>query len=270
LLGLGLCLAFASLGDAVDPAAHFKATMFAPGLAVVLGAWAAGRVLRDRGRMLGTLADAVAGLEEERQQLARTALAAERMRVARELHDAVAHAMTVIVLQAQAARRVWRNDPKLAAKHTATLRKTVSELISELRAMMVLLVGGEQSGTERLEDLLERARASGLQVDLEVRGDRASLPLALQHTAYRVLQEALTNVARHAPGADVHVRLDFDCSGLGLEVTNSTPSMSPPASDGSGQGLRGMRERVEASGGRLSAGAQRPGSFSVRAWLPSP
>jgi signal transduction histidine kinase len=269
-VGLVLCLAAGGLGDAVDPAARFSATTIAPGLALIVGAWAAGRVIRDRSRMLGALADAAAGIEDEREQLARAALAAERTRVARELHDAVAHAMTVIVLQAGAARRVWRSDPELAGEHAATLRMTVSELIGELRAMVVELAGGDHAGIDRLDHLLERAETSRSHVDLKVTGDRASLAPALEHTAYRVLQEALTNASRHAPGAEILVHLDFRRSGLALEVANETRSPPPPASDGSGHGLAGMRERVEACGGRLVAGAQPPGRFTLRVWLPGP
>jgi signal transduction histidine kinase len=268
--GLGLCLVAAACGDAVDPAASFDAVTIGPALALVAGAWAAGRVLRDRGRMLERLADTAAGIEEEREQLAAGARTAERTRVARELHDAVAHAMTVIVLQAGAARRVWSSDPALATEHTATMRKTVSELITELRAMMIALAGGEQAGSDQLERLLERAGASGMHVDLEINGNREALAPELEHTAYRVLQEALTNAARHAPGTDIRVRLDFDRSGLVLEVANESPSPPAPAANGPGQGLRGMRERVEACGGRLATGTGPPGRFTVRAWLPSP
>ena len=209
IAGLALCLAVAAFGDAIDPAARFDPVTIGPALALVVGAWAAGRVLRDRGRMLERLADTAAGIEDEREQLASAARTAERTRVARELHDAVAHAMTVIVLQAGAARRVWSSDPALASEHTATLRKTVSELITELRAMMVALAGGEQAGIDQLDRLLERAGASGMHVDLDVNGDREALSPELEHTAYRVLQEALTNAARHAPGTDIRVRLDF-------------------------------------------------------------
>ena len=269
-VGLVLCLAVAGIGEAVDPVARFDPTTVAPDLAVVVGGWAAGRVLRDRNRMLARLADTAVAIEDEREQLAGAARAAERTRVARELHDAVAHAMTVIVLQAGAARRVWSSDPELASEHTATLRETVTELITELRAMIVTLAGGERAGIERLDRLLELAGASGMRVDVEVTGDRGVLAPALEHTAYRVLQEALTNAARHAPGADILVRLDFGRSGVALEVANETRSPPAAATNGPGQGLRGMRERVEACGGRLATGTGTPGRFTVRAWLPSP
>jgi signal transduction histidine kinase len=269
-VGLVLCLAVAGLGYAVDPAAKFEPTTVAPGLALVAGAWAAGRVLRDRNRMLERLADTAVAIEDERPQLAGAARTAERTRVARELHDAVARAMTVIVLQAGAARRVWSSDPELASEHTATLRKTVTELITERRAMIVALTGGERAGIDRLDRLLELPGASGIHVDVEVTGDRGVLAPVLEHTAYRVLQEALTNAARHAPGADILVRMDFGRSGLALEVANETRSSPAAATNGPGQGLRGMRERVEACGGQIATGTGAPGRFTVRAWLPSP
>jgi signal transduction histidine kinase len=269
LVGLGLCLAAAGLADAVDPAAKLNATTVAPGLALAIGAWAAGRVLRDRGQMLGALAETTMEIEHERQQMAHAGRSAERARVARELHDAIAHAMTVIVLQAAAARRVWQSDSELAAQHARTLRKTVSELVTELRTLLQTLDGGYAMRPGRLEQLIERARATGLRVVLEVRGNRESLAPGSQHTAYRVLQEALTNASRHAPGAHVDVRLDFRPSGLALEVVNDIPARpAPNASDGVRQGLSGMRERVQACGGRLEVGPQVSGAFAVRAWLP--
>ena len=267
-VGLVLCLAFTGLADAVDPASSFDPSTVAPGFALVLGAWAAGRVLRDRSRMLGALADTAMAIEREREQLADTALAAERSQVARELHDAVGHAMTVIVLQAGAARRVWTSDPGLAQRHAGTLRATVSELVTELRALLVTLGGGAVR-IGRARQLIERARATGIQIGVEVTGDHASLTPAVEHTAYRLLQEALTNAARHAPGAEVQVRLDFKPSGLNLEVSNDAPRLPAPGTVGSGEGLRGMRERVELCGGRLAAGAEATGGFAVRAWLPN-
>jgi signal transduction histidine kinase len=173
-------------------------------------------------------------------------------------------------LQAGAARRVWNSGPKLVSEHTATLRKTVSELITELRTMIVALAGGEQGEIDRLDRLLERAGSSGVHVDIEVSGDRAVLAPALEHTAYRVLQEALTNAARHAPGAEVLVRLDFGRAGVALEVANETRAPQAATTNEPGQGLTGMRERVEACGGRLATDAGPPGRFIVRAWLPSP
>ena len=109
-----------------------------------------------------------------------------------------------------------------------------------------------------------------MHVDIDVSGDLAALAPELEHAAYRVLQEALTNAARHAPGADIRVRLDFGRSGLALVVGNELPSPPAAAATGAGQGLRGMRERVETCGGRLATGTGPPGRFTVRAWLPSP
>lgn len=268
--GLALCLAAAGLADAVDPAAKFNPTTVAPALALIIGAWTAGRVLRDRSRMLGALTDTAMAIEHEHEQLAQTARVSERARVARDLHDTVAHAMTVIVLQAGAARRVWENDPDLAHQHAGTLRNTVSELITELRAMALALDRPTAASVMGLERLIERARTSGLHVHLEVNGDRLALDPGLQQTAYRVLQEALTNAARHAPGTDVEVRIAFDASGVALEVSNQVPVMAAPETQGGGHGLRGMRERVESCGGRLTAGPDASDRFIIQAWLPSP
>jgi signal transduction histidine kinase len=268
--GLGLCVAqFVGLA-VVDPAAKLDATTVAPGLAIAVGTWIAGQVLRDRTRLLGALADAAVGIEDERERIGRAALATQRAKVARELHDAVAHAMTVIVLQAGAARRVWESDPELAREHAATLKDTVSEVITELRGMMVALGAGNGHASADLERLVRRAERSGMRVQLEIAGDRSRAEGDVGHTAYRVLQEALTNAARHAPGADVLVRLEFEPSALTVEVANRLPALAPRPTEGAGHGLRGMRERVEGCGGRLFAGARPAGGFAVRAWLPCP
>jgi len=269
-VGLALCLAATGLADTVDPSTSFDPSTVAPGFALVVGAWTAGRVLRHRSRMLSALADTADAIEDERASMARAAVAAERARAARELHDAVAHAMTVIVLQAGAARRVWDSNPELAAQHVEILHETVRQLVAELRAMLVELGAGNDADTTGLEQLIERARAAGLHVNLGVTGERGPLPPPIQHTGYRILQEALTNAARHAPGADVLVKLDFRCTGLALEVSNQASALVDASVDGSGQGLTGMRERVEACGGWLAAGAQPPDRFAVQAWLPCP
>jgi signal transduction histidine kinase len=268
--GLALCVGqFVGL-PAMDPVAKLHPTTVAPGLAIAVGALVAGGVLRDRTRMLAALADTAVGIEDEREQLARSALATERARVARDLHDAVGHAMTVIVLQAGAARRVWESHPRLAREHAAALRDTVSDVVTELRGMLVELGSGNQHGPAQLEQLVRRAERSGMRLEVEVAGDPSRVASALEYNAYRVLQEALTNAARHAPGAGVLVRLDYQPSGLAVEVVNERPTLTPLRTDGSGHGLRGMRERVEGSGGRLSVGAGPAGGFAVRAWLPSP
>jgi signal transduction histidine kinase len=181
--------------------------------------------------------------------------------------------MTVIALQAAAARRVWSSDPGLASQHAVTLRQTTADLVRELRETLVLLGTDDDTGAAAFGELVDRANASGVHVSIETTGDHAALEPALRHAAYRVLQEALTNAARHAPGADVAVRLDVDDAGLALAVCNPVPAASrlatpAAAGAGSGRGLIGMRERVEGCGGRLLAGPVAPGGFAVQAWLP--
>jgi len=161
-----------------------------------------------------------------------------------------------------------RNPSAPTIRRTETVPRP--ELITELRAMIVTLAGVERAGIDRLDRLLELAGASGIHVDVEVTGDQGVLAPALEHTAYHVLQEALTNAVRHAPGADILVRLDFGRSGLALEVANETRSPPAPATSGPGQALTGMRERVEACGGRIATGTGTPGRLTARAWLPSP
>ena len=272
VLGLALCLATAVLASAAHPGGLPAGSDLVAACAVAVGSWVAGRVLRAGATTLAE--SAAAAVAEEQRQLAelRAALGADRARVARDLHDAVGHAVTGIVLQATAAARVWETEPALAARHVADLRGTLAEALDDLRPLVasVALDDPESPGLAALAELVDHAGACGLSVRAVVDGVAVPLDPELDTVAYRVLQEALTNAARHAPGATVLVRIGYRPDSLTLSVT-STPS--PPgtgATGGSGHGLRGMAERVASRAGQLRAGATTTGGFEVYAVLPVP
>ena len=285
------CLFCVFLCVVLDPAAHFGQVGAVPAAAFVLACWAVGRLLRDGSRLLTALAETAASVREENAASARRAVAGERLRIARELHDAVGHALTTIVMQATAARRVWDSDPPLARQHVATLRAITAQTTSELHELVLSAAvdGGEAPpGLAGIRALATRASACGLPVELHADGAETQLPPDATRAAYRIVQEAITNAARHAPGASIQVRALYNLEGLALEISNE-PSPWPPhqhnkAADGGqqaarqaagntrtgGHGLRGMHERAAGCGGTVTAGSRPDGGFTVRAYIPGP
>jgi signal transduction histidine kinase len=267
------CLATTLLAAVVDGVVRWSDV--ASSAVFVVGSWIAGRVLATTARAL--VAEARAGsLEHDRQAAAvRAALDADRARVARELHDAVGHAMTAIVLQASAAVRVWHTDAALAAEHVAALRRTVAEALDGLRPLVaeVAIDGGQAPGMAAVPGLIDRARACGLRVEADLADHltgSAWVDPTRDAVAYRIVQEALTNAARYAPGSRVALRLSTGTAEMVVTVDNDRPPYGPVESGGSGQGLRGMAERVGDCGGTLEAGPTPAGGFHVHAVLPAP
>lgn len=200
------------------------------------------------------------------------AISDERARIARELHDIVAHSVGVIVVQAGAAEQVVEDDPEFARRALATIRTTGSGALTEMRRLVGMLRDpaleqdlAPQPGIAALPDLVAAARGSGLEVDLEVTGARPQLPAGLDLTAYRVVQEALTNVRRHSRATAARVAMDFGRETLEIRVTDAGPALRPEGEPG--HGLVGMRERVALFGGRVETDAGKDG-FTVRAVLP--
>ncbi|MDF5756301.1 sensor histidine kinase [Spongiactinospora sp. TRM90649] len=235
----------------------------------VTGAWTAGRLLRSREVRLHESEERVA-------ERARQAVAAERLRIARELHDVVAHSLSIIAVNAGAAVEVGRHDSERARAHLDAVATTAREALAEMRHVLEALRGEDddalapQPTLDRLPELVEQARAGGLPVRLSVRGQRRTLPPGVELTAYRVAQEALTNVRRHAGPAETEVRLTYGTAELDLEVTNDAPPgrADAPLGDGPGHGLVGMRERARLYGGALHAGPSGHGGYRVRLSLP--
>lgn len=240
---------------------------------VIGGAWGAGRALRSRRFLIDDLRRTTVELERSREQLAERAVAGERLRIAQEIHDVIAHSVTVMLVQAEAAERVLPlvDDNTFAAEAVRAVQDSGRQALSELRQLLgVLRPEGRPNTapTPGLRDLAALAasyRAAGLRVDCTAEvGD--DVPGNIGLTAYRVAQEALTNVLRHSQAADVRLVVRRTAEAVLVEVTDDGPTR--PGSDPCGHGLVGMRERVAACGGRLDAGPQGSG-FRVAAALPT-
>ncbi len=283
LAGLALCLLGCAAVGPANPAAVITAPEATGAVAVIVGCWAAGRVLRGGAEALAARARATIAAAEENRRRAAAALDEQRARLARDLHDAAGHMMTVIVLQASAARRVWDSRPDLAGEHVAVLRRTLAEALGELRPLLLSLSLADVPaaiGLAGLPTLADRARACGLRVALDVNPgasagvealadlDRAPLPRAVDAAAYRIVQEALTNAARHAPGAFVRVKITRTKQTLAIDVSNTPPADRPALSTSAGHGLSGMAERSATCGGTFAAGPRPGGGFGVRAVFP--
>jgi len=239
--------------------------------------WLAGDTLRARGvEALRRAEDAERAAREREEQLT-AAAADERRRVARELHDVIAHGVSVMVIQAGAARQVLRTAPDAAEESLRAVETTGREAMAELRRFLGALGddaadGGlaPQPGLGEIAALVDRVREAGLPVSLGVEGVASPLPASLDVTAYRVVQEALTNALRYASRATTSVRLAWDPDRLRIEVLDDGPGSATPVSEGAGRGLAGMRDRVELAGGHVEAGPRLGGGYGVRAWLPVP
>jgi signal transduction histidine kinase len=223
-----------------------------------------------------------AALERSREEELRRRASEERMRMARDLHDVVAHNISVINVQANTALHLMDRQPERARTALATINDVSKQALVELRSVLGVLrdVDGHDDaprtpapGLARLGDLVETAAAAGLTVRVQEDGQPAPLPADVDLTAYRIIQEALTNSARHSGGTTATVRLVFGDGGLRVEVDDDGAARGagqPPArANGSGNGIAGMTERAAALGGTLEAGPRRDGGFGVRAWLPA-
>jgi signal transduction histidine kinase len=237
-------------------------------LVVGLGVWVAGMAMRERSARLRQV-------EHERELAARVAVADERARIARELHDVIAHSVSVMVVQAGAARRLVNRQPDRAGEAMREVEGSGRDALTELRRLLGVLaerpdelVLAPQPGLGQLEALVGRIDAAGVPVDVRIVGTPRPLPPGLDLTAYRVIQEALTNVMKHAAGARTEVLVEYGDRDLRLAVVDEGGSAGPAGATGAGRGLLGMQERVAAYGGNVEAGAQPEGGFAVRARLP--
>ncbi len=245
--------------------------------AVVAGSWSAGENVRTRRAYLAQLEERARRLEAEREESARRAAQDERARIARELHDVVAHHVSAIAVQAGVAAVIAERQPERAREALTSIQETSRQALAEMRALLTVLHSGEESGAERapqpslaqVAHLVGQSRAAGLAVTLEVEGAARPLPEALDLSAYRIVQEALTNSLKHAGQSQVHVLVRYAADALELEISDTGHGASPVARvDGAGRGLVGMRERVALFGGALDAGPAPGRGFRIRARLP--
>jgi signal transduction histidine kinase len=217
-------------------------------------------------------------LEREREETAHLAVVAERMRIARDLHDAAGHGVTAISLQAATGLRAIDDGADIdeARSVLEEIKRTSRIALEDMRKLLGLLRPSDSPYPERdrvslshLDDMINECRSAGLKVNLVRSGDSQTLPPILDQTAYRIIQESLTNVLKHAgPGASATVGLAFDPTSVELEVTDDGPGTMGGVAGGTRRGLIGMRERVELFGGRFSAGQIEGGGFRVFARLP--
>ncbi|WP_345014870.1 sensor histidine kinase [Streptomyces shaanxiensis] len=256
-------------------------------LAVILSAVVVvlGVALRGRREARAELVEQTTLTAEER---ARRTLLEERSRIARELHDVVAHHMSVISIQAQVAPHLVENPPDELKENLDGIRQNALEALTELRRVLGVLRSEHPDGADaldepgtgaaphtpqptldRLDALVDNTRAAGLDVIVEVKGERKPLPPGVELSAYRIVQEALSNALRHAPGATARVGLRHTPFGLSVQVVNSRPTHPAPPSPGVGHGLLGMRERVAMLDGSMTAHPLPDGGFKVMAFLPA-
>lgn len=264
LAGLALCLAGIVLVGGRNSAETLSSAAFA------VGSWTAGRVLQAGTAALRSAARTAEEQHTAHRDAAARALREDRARLAREVHDAVGHALTGIVLQATAAARVWDSRPDAAHEHVATLRGGVRSALDELRPLVSALGldPAPPSGLTGLAALVTNAQARGLRVELSADQPTRVSEVA-DRAAYRIVQEALINCERHAPGSRVAITVATEPGAtIRIAVRNGAPSLPPAALPGPGHGLRGMAERVAELGGTLTAGPEPDGGFLVSAVLP--
>jgi signal transduction histidine kinase len=250
----GLSVAALAVAGLIAP--HQEAQRLIPSVILVAIAWVIG--------------DSKQAVEREREERSRRAVLAERARIARELHDVISHNVSVMVVQAAAGHDVFDTHPERARSALSAVEETGRRALAELRKLLDVGEDGDgtapQPGLARVDELAERVRGAGLEVALTVEGTPRAVPEALDLSAYRIVQEALTNTLKHAHASRAEVRVRYEAHALEVEVSDD--GIGPTGSAGDGRGLIGMRERVSLYGGELLAGATAAGGFLVRARMP--
>ncbi len=266
-----------TLGDALHAAVFYPDGVVPAILGGAVVPWIIGRTVRGQRLLTSELHESAARGERAREQQARAAMTAERARVARELHDAVAHNISVIAIQAAGAGPIVERDPARAAQIAALIDDVGREALAELGRLVGPLGAGDggpaapHPSLAGVDGLATRTRDSGMPVELSVEGEPAILPAGVDLAAFRIVQEALANASKHAGGARAWVVVRYEERAVEVEIGddgrdyNGTPAAAAPSS---GHGLMGMRERVALYGGTLDAGRRPEGGFLVRARLP--
>ena len=269
--GLPLAVGVEAIVVNNDPRGQFGQFVFVSLLFTIV--WIAGFSLGRKFVEADEARERAARAELEREQRARDAVAEERARIARELHDVVGHSVSVMTVQASGVRRLLREDQEREREALLIVERTGREALAEMRRMVGVLRRPEeapalapQPSLGHLDRLVQQAREAGLPVDLRIEGEAVALPAGVDLTAYRLVQEGLTNTLKHAKASCAHVRVNYG-DGM-IEVTISDDGHGVGNGDGGGHGLVGMRERVSVYGGELDAGPQPGGGYRLRAKLP--
>ena len=266
LAGLVVLIVVSELGVLV---AHESAV---PAAMIPVAAWGAARALRERALVAERLSAQAGELEDELEAFAELSVRYERAQIAAELHDMVAHAITVMVVQASAGQRLVAVDPQLTAQAFEVIAGAAHQAEQDIGRLVEMLADADSGAPAPdlavIEELIASAAGSGLHVTLRLEGEREGLPEVVGQTAYRVVQEGLTNALRHGSGATVDVLVRGDRDALHVEIVNGPPSGRALLSDaGTGTGLTGLRERVGAVGGELQAGPTADGGWRLAARL---
>ena len=242
-------------------------------LTLLGGPWIAGRAIRHRRTRESRLTEHALTLDREREQGARAAVEAERARIARELHDVVAHAISVIVVQARGGRRSVRTDPDEADEAFDAIETTGRDALGEMRRLLGMLresdeevALGPRPSLRHLDALVQRVSDAGLSVELSTEGEPANVTPGLDLAACRIVQEALTNTLKHAGPATARVVVRYHPDHLDLEIADTGAGTT--GRNNGGHGLIGMRERASLYGGSIEVGYEKGGGFAVRAKLP--
>lgn len=258
--------------DAIE---HSDPTGALYGYGVWVLAWLLGDTAKRRERYMIHLRDRAQSLENDREERERRAVAEERARIARELHDIIAHHMSIIVIQATAAQRVSATDREASDRALEQVAAVGRQALSETRRLFAVLRAEESEdersplpGLQAVEPLVEQVRSAGIDADLTIEGASRVLSESLELTAYRIIQEALTNVLKHGSATRAWIRIGYGTTGLSIDIKDNGLGARESARLGEGQGLVGMRERADLFGGRCEAGTLAAGGFEVRAYLP--
>jgi signal transduction histidine kinase len=271
---LGLAIVVTSVNNGTKSGGTIASLITTDVFAILLP-WALGRMVRERGARERAYRETAERLDGGRELHAREAAYGERARIARELHDVIAHSVSVMVIQAGAARTVMDAEPGRAEASLRSVERAGREALAEMRRLLGVLDGhtdpralAPQPGLADIKDLLARTRASGLNADLLVEGEPAVLAPALDLCAYRIVQEALTNAIKHAAPASAEVRVRWGEGALELEISDD--GCGPGAVNGAsgGHGIAGMRERAALHGGSVDVGPGPGGGFTVHVQLP--
>lgn len=273
LIGLAVTLAAILVVVGNDPHRSSGDVFFTPlvFLAVSLAGFGLGRKLEQA----QASEERALRLERQQEEEARAAVAEERARIARELHDVVGHSVSVMTVQASGVRRLLRPEQEREREALLIVEQSGREALAEMRRLVGVLRRPEeapalapQPSLQHLDRLIEQARDAGLPVDVQIEGDATELPAGIDLTAYRLVQEGLTNAIKHAKATSAEVIVRYGPDRLELVVSDNGRGITDGSTDGGGHGLVGMRERVAVYGGELEAGASPDGGYTLHARLP--